>query len=296
MSVVPIALSADANYLPGLEVTRSSMVRSCRAPERLQFHVFRESPELAARIRREFGEYKGSVMAFVRLYLPELMPEADWVVYSDVDTIWNRDVCELYDTVVESAQSEKDAKTVYWVRDAWSTRREAGEWHRRINPDFLTERYGCSGVTVLNLKKMRETALLQRAIEFTKRHGLFTFVDQDILNALCNTDSGLLPGCWDVMGCWESLPVDSRCVYHLTGVGRHFHAKEPPVYPPQYQLWWNVRMGTKDIHVRSRLLAHLWPFRFVLLALPRLMRERVMRQMYFARELAMFVGNGDSER
>lgn len=291
---IHIALAADENYRPGLEVTQRSMVRSCAHPERLEFHVFRETPELAARIRREFGEYKGSVMAFVRLYLPELLPEVDWVVYSDVDTIWNRDVGELWNSIVgSSGLSERPEPSsppmLYWVRDMWSSRRETAVWQTRINPAFDTNRYGCSGVTVLNLKKMRETNLLKRAVDFTKRYGLFRYVDQDILNALCNRDCGMLPVCWDVLGCWEALPEDSRCVYHITGIGRYFHAAESPVYPPQYQLWWNVRTGERGVHPRSRLLAALWPLRALTGLLPYALRERIVRQMYFARELARLV-------
>ena len=284
---IHIALAADENYLPGLEVTQRSMMRSCAHPERLAFHVFRETPELAERIRREFGEYKGSVMAFVRLYLPELLPDADWVIYSDVDTIWNRDVCELWDLATASP-----APMLYWVRDMWSSRRETAVWQTRINPEFDTDRYCCSGVAVLNLKKMRETDFLQRAIDFTRRHGLFRYVDQDILNALCNRDCGLLPVCWDVLGCWEALPDDSRCVYHVTGIGHHFHATSAPVYPPQYQLWWNVYKGERGVHPRSRLLAALWPLHWLVYVLPRPLRERIVRQMYFARELVRTARGG----
>lgn len=86
--IIHIALAADENHLPGLEVARKSIVRSSSQPERLCFHVLRESNSLIERIRHEFGEYKGSVMAFLRLYLTELLPDVDWVVYADVDTVW----------------------------------------------------------------------------------------------------------------------------------------------------------------------------------------------------------------
>lgn len=49
-------------------------------------------------------------MAFLRLYLGVLLPDVDWVVYSDVDTLCRKDVLELTSLF-------DDTKTIQWVRD-----------------------------------------------------------------------------------------------------------------------------------------------------------------------------------
>ena len=68
---IHVALVADGRYLPGLAAARASIAAACSDPSRLEFHEFGSDAALAERIRRDFGTYKGSPMAFLRLYLPE---------------------------------------------------------------------------------------------------------------------------------------------------------------------------------------------------------------------------------
>lgn len=273
---VHVVLAADANYAPGLEVTRKSMLRSCATPERLVFHVFDETALRGLDGLDAFACYNTSKMPYLRLFLPELLSTLDWVVYSDVDTIWNRDVCELAELFDASV-------SVQWVRDIESAVRDVRPWIRKTGLAFDETRYGCSGICLMNLRKMRQMCLSARALDLVRRFGTPPYADQDLLNVLYNRDCGLLPDHWDVL---RGLPSwRTPAVYHLTGVGRHFHDEVPPVYPPQYQLWWNVAHGMSDVHWRSRFLAALWPLRFFAYLLPLTIRERVLRQWFFAKVL-----------
>lgn len=122
---IHVVMAADGPYLKELEVAKASMVESCSDPERIEFHLFREDAVSPERMRREFGTYKGSPMAFLRLYLGELLLDVEWVVYSDVDTLWHRDVCELWEL-------RDETKTIQWVR---STAFEFVDWcHERDVP------------------------------------------------------------------------------------------------------------------------------------------------------------------
>ena len=230
---IHVVMAADGPYMKGLEVAKASMVESCSNPSRLDFHLFGEDAALSERIRSEFGTYKGSPMAFLRLYLGELLPEVDWVVYSDVDTIWYRDVIELWGL-------RDDAMMIQWVRDIPSAQSETSVWQTRLNPDFDSSKYGCSGIMLMNLKRMREVDFVAKAIAFTKENGLFRYVDQDILNALCNKSCGMLPQCWDVMMPEPTTPKE--CVMHVTGVSRCF---EKPYRGRviQYKYWEHVAKG-----------------------------------------------------
>lgn len=289
---IHIVLASDANYLPGLEVTRATMIASCAHPERLEFHVFDEA-SLAACDVRDMPKWNTSHMPYLRLWLPQLLPTVDWVVYSDVDTIWNRDVGELWRGVVRAGETGE--KSVYWVRDFASMRGESHEWiEKAAGGAFDWTRYACSGICVMNLRKMREMNFSQRVLELFSKHGVPKFPDQDVLNALFNSDSELLPSVWCAMGDPNNLPpAGEKCVYHLTGVGRHFHDAVPPVYPPQYQLWWRVRsekfeLGVRnegEIPFRSKVLAWTWPLHGLARALPLKIRERIVRQWFFAKVL-----------
>lgn len=269
---IHVAMVADGPYKTGLEVAKDSIVASCSDPSRLVFHFFGDDEVLSERIRQELGTYKGSPMAFVRLYLGELLADVDWVVYSDVDTLWYRDVVELWNARDES-------KMIQWVQDIPSTRSEASVWQRRINPGFDESRYGCSGVMLMNLRKMRDEGFLEKAIEFTREHGLFKYVDQDILNALCNKSCGMLPGCWDVL---ISSPENApRSVLHLTGVGRCF-ARPYTGKVLQYLYWQHVVRGTPfrrplalPFYLRDWMIRICLPFAGVVL------RDRIRRHFAY---------------
>jgi len=304
---VHIVLASDANYMPGLEVTRTSILRSCFAPERLAWHVFDETALDGLDDLDVFDRYNTSKMPYLRLFLPELLPEVDYVVYSDVDTIWNRDVCELWDETIGKREDKRGCEepSIYWVRDLLSMRHNAAGWIDRVSfgegNAFDWTRYACSGVCVMNLKKMREERMTERAVRLVREFGTPSYADQDVLNVLFNHDSVLLPSVWNAMGDCSNLPkAGERCVYHLTGVGRHFHDKTPPTYPPQYALWWRVYNAEKQRNgvarygaplflrfsvLKYRLLAALWPLHPLANLLPLRLRERIVRQWFFAKVL-----------
>lgn len=268
---IHIVLASDENYRPGLEVTRASILRSCTAPERLVWHVY-GAGDLAGLDVSAFGAWNcGSKMTYLRLFLPELLADVDRVVYSDVDTIWNRDVCELWDGV---ARGGGEPPAICWVRDFRSI--------------ATHDKYGCAGVCVMNLKKLRAFRLSEKARAYVEEHGTPPYVDQDILNALLKDDCALLPSVWNAMGDCSNLPkAGEKCVYHVTGVGRHFHDKAPPTYPPQYLYWWRVRKGVRGARApfRYRALAAAWPLHGLAALLPLALRERAVRQWFFARVL-----------
>ena len=264
---IHVVMAADKAYWKGLEVAQASLLASCVRPSQVAFHLFGEDGQIAARIRADFGTYKGSPMAFLRLYLGELLPDVDWVVYSDVDTLWYRDVADLW-------ALRDETKTIQWVRDIASTRMEALAWQRQINPSFDVNRYGCSGIMLINLKRVRERRLLERAVAFTKAQGLFKYVDQDILNALCHDDCGFLPPWWNVL---IPDPVNTqaavvegqttlRCVLHLNGVGRCFNRPyEGRVL--QYRFWEHLVKGTPfprpwslPFYLKEGMVRSLFPF------------------------------------
>lgn len=313
--------------MPGLEVTRATMLASCPEPGRLVFHVFDEQslanlPNFQTSKHPSLPLWNGSLMPYLRLWLPLLLPDIDWVIYSDVDTIWNRDVCELWESVVREGENGETVRSsssrpshpltslpaIAWVRDMASMRFDANEWIAKVAAGegiaFDWARYACSGICVMNLKKLRETNFTQRVFDLYAKYGVPKYPDQDVLNVLLNRDSVLLPSVWGAMGDPNNLPpADEKCVYHLTGAGRHFHDKTPPTYPPQYLLWWlvweKVSKGESGEKVRAsnlsnpsilipapyRILSMLWPLHGLARILPLRLRERIVRQWFFARVL-----------
>lgn len=244
---VHIVMAADQAYWKGLEVAKASMIASCSVPERLAFHLFGEDENFASRIWADFGTYKGSPMAFLRLYLGELLPDVDWVVYSDVDTLWYRDVAELWALRDESKmiQCVTDLPSTVWVFKKWC------EMNGVVLPQHAYSHYMCSGVCIINLKRWRESGLLAKCKAFVARCGCPPYADQDILNALCYDDCGLLPPWWNVL---IPAPINTQvtvagkgrvsiaCVLHLNGVGRCFNVPYTG-HVLQYHFWEHVAKG-----------------------------------------------------
>ncbi len=263
---IHVVMAADGAYMKGLEVAKDSMIKSCSCPERLEFHIFSETNVMMERLRGEFGTYRGSPMAFLRLYLGELLPDVDWVVYSDVDTLWHRDVSELWSLRDES-------KTIQWVR---STPFEFVDWCREMDVGLEKfDHYGCSGICLMNLKRWRESKTLERCMDFAKRYGIPKYADQDIMNAVLPDECGLLPEHWDVqIPSPENTP---SCVLHLTGVGQYF-AKPYTGKIAQYRYWDHIARGSEICSIRTPPF-YLRPW-MVLILLPLaspLFRERIVR-------------------
>ena len=271
---VHVVMAADGAYMKGLEIAKASMIASCSDSSRLAFHLFGEDSNLVQRIHSEFGTYKGSPMAFLRLYLGELLPDVEWVVYSDVDTLWRRDVLEL-------AGLFDETKTIQWVRDIPGTVVEFKDWcHRQGVPisESIAQTYACSGICLINLKWWRERDVLGRCRAFVEKYGCPKYADQDILNAVLEAESGLLPGWWDVL--IPSPENTPRCVLHLTGVGRCF-ARPYTGKVVQYRYWEHVARGAPFSRPKALpFCLRDWMIRLCLPFSGAFLRDRIRR--YFA--------------
>ena len=236
-NLIHIALAANHRYLPGLLVTMVSMIRSTTQKERLRFHILSEgltkedkdqvvafaneygssSPDFyepdMAPIRNQFAAYKNSHAAFLRLFLCEVFPY-EWMLYSDVDTLWMCDVAELWTMRDESV-------SLLWCHDIPSICSGVHQYSK-WNPEFDEEKYACSGVVLMNLKRLHTSNFVEKAAKFVEEWGTPFFVDQDILNYICRDDAKLLPQHWDCM--MPTREAANGLVYHFNGIGSMFNS------------------------------------------------------------------------
>ena len=231
MDRVHIALVANDRYRPGLLCTHDSMTKACRDPERLVFHEFGDADMARFLDRIQLKDYNGSKLPYLRLFLPELLPECDWVIYSDVDTLWFKDPCELW-------EERDDSVSVCWVKDFPTGGMDFARWTAKIGLKVKPSgAYACSGVSLINLKKWRETNFTERAIAFLRQYGCPPYADQDVMNVLFADDAKMLSADWDVM----IPPYFFRpCVLHITGMGlRLFGSDSYGGKISQYVYWFN---------------------------------------------------------
>lgn len=271
MTEIPIALAANHRYLPGLLTTMASMMHFASDRRRLVFHVFADGLEdadkeavlsLAAEysceksvkfhhpdlepVKKLFKPYRNSHSAFLRLFLSEYL-DCDWVLYSDVDTLWARDVCGIW-------QERDESVSVLWCKDCPSIAQGVKSYSLKWNPEFDEARYSCSGVMLMNLKRMRTTGFVLKCAEFAEKWGTPWFVDQDIINTVCRNDAKIIDQYWDLM--MPDRRAADGAVIHCNGIGEFFNGEMKGVLP-HYYIWYRFYYDVilKDT---SRKVCPIW--------------------------------------
>lgn len=167
---------------------------------------------------------------WVRLVLPDLLPDIDRLIYLDSDVLVRADLGLLWNVNTNGA-------AVAAVRDffhpTFATVLPHAVSALGIPPD--TPYYNC-GVLILDLGAWRRDALSRRAIEYVRDHGTtIRFHDQDTLNAVSAGRVFELDPSWNVQvgaittpsvvahNAKHGLPVDARAlrrdarIVHFTG-------------------------------------------------------------------------------
>lgn len=178
-------------------------------------------------IATRFKPYKGAYTAFLRIFLPDFLDSIDWVIWADVDTLWFRDICRLW-------EERDDTVSLAWCHDLPSIRKGVKEYSKWY-PNMDENQYGCSGVMLMNLKRLRERELVRRASDFAAKWGTPFFVDQDVLNFCCYEDTKFLDNRWD---CLNPDPNwKDGIVLHFNGLGAHFNDESFSGWRPLYEIW-----------------------------------------------------------
>ena len=120
-----------------------------------------------------------SAGTYLRLALPELLPDLDRILYTDVDVLFRGDISKIWEL-------DLDGKLIAGVRGAVNLS-DKWEWNRtRTYWKDLEEVKGSyinAGVTMLNLNEMRLRKLPQQWRNMAGQK--FYYQDQDILNLSC---------------------------------------------------------------------------------------------------------------
>lgn len=254
MNHVNVALAANHRYLPGLLVTAGSLVRSCSDPRRLALHILSDglSADDIGELRKVVGEktmlkvhdlshlekslkqdlpaWRDSYTAYFRLFLVDILPAEDWVVYTDVDFIWTIDIIRLWEL-------REPGTAIQWCLDTPHRQMIAKDMLSAIAPGIDYSRYCCSGMALLNLAKWRDKNILRQCTDLIKQHGRAISGDQDILNIVLNQDQSVLPQCWDVL--WGERNITDGAAFHIIGIGRYFNG-QPVTDRPQYEIWFRT--------------------------------------------------------
>lgn len=130
------------------------------------------------------GRDEWSKAVYYRLMLPDLIPNADKVIYIDSDTIILRDLIEM---------NNIDFNDNY-VLGCLDFLNDDVLWEQKYGNYWLhLEKRQCinTGMMIMNLKKIRQDNLSEKWIELAKKE--VRCVDQDVINSTCLGKIGLLP-------------------------------------------------------------------------------------------------------
>ena len=137
-----------------------------------------------------------SQAAYLRLLIPELLPDIDRTIYLDSDLVVERDLGELSEIEMGDVPALAVRDYMYpsvsclnWVGDTYQS--------RGLSPNTP---YLNSGVLVMNLQRWRTDGIAQDALGYMRDCQQFVrWADQDGINAVLAGNWGRLDDRWNVM-------------------------------------------------------------------------------------------------
>lgn len=197
------------------------------------------------------GRFASFQVALQKLFIAKYLQNINKVLYLDADTLIQEDLANVYQTNIKE-------KYIAAVKDGlmYQYPEHVSELNLK-NKDF----YFNSGVMLLNLEKIRQDNIMQKAIIYYNTHSEI-FGDQDVLNVVfsnkvqplsyrynCNSvffeekDAAFLSAFWN-----ETIPQNPQQVYKTAAI-LHFAGHKPWTqmfqHPYLKSLWWKYAKETQ---------------------------------------------------
>ena len=176
-----------------------------------------------------------AIPIFYRLFLPEMLPQYDKVLYLDSDIIVQSDIKNLYsidigdfplaaglDIGASSIPLNLAELNAYW-------------YCRRVLGLRKSNRYFNSGVLIMDLQKMRNSDFPQRVRAEIANSGHFVFPDQDILNRIFEGKVFYLNKNWNYMTLRNGRHLEKYSILHFAGVHPWLS-----INLPHSGIWWEA--------------------------------------------------------
>lgn len=264
MNTVPIAFAFDNNLILPACVCISSLMMNAREDTFYDIFILHSAKEYLkkdelnlllhyysnCRIRyREVDdtfdyafEIRGiTTPAYYRLLIPELIPEYDKVIYSDVDIIFRMDLAELY-------QVDLREYLLAATKDLGINLSKDGRAYIASIPGLVQGQYLQSGFIVINNALMREKRMVEQFKVLARRK--YRYQDQDILNISCQGKVFYLSPYYNMTDLSYVHFIHNReivkCVYSdeeindtLQHGNIHYNGHKPwKEYCVNFDIWW----------------------------------------------------------
>lgn len=211
MNRIPVIFSIDNNVVVQCGVTISSLLINAKPETQYDIYILYDEQGLAEyereRLVDAFRGWPAARISFVnvndllldsssvfghvtaatyyRLVIPELFPQYNRVIYSDIDIIFQQDLSELF------ADSLQNDELVAAVLDLAIDNKHFFQSSLPGQIGKSEKDYFNAGFLVMNLKRMREEKIVDAFREHSGKG--YAQNDQDVLNVVCNGRVQLLP-------------------------------------------------------------------------------------------------------
>ena len=209
MTFIPIAIATDKNYTEPALVLITTILENKAEDTHIEFNVmisddvenedkekfkilvskYKSSDLIFHNMGKAYSEYNeytnhhyAKPASFYRLSLPSILLNTEKVIYLDVDTIVNSDLEEMFNTDLEDYYIGGVSGLKYALKSIYID---------GINNKIRESKFTpiCSGVLIMNLKKMREDKIEEEFKKYLKSVDCERFeqvcLDQDAVNFVC---------------------------------------------------------------------------------------------------------------
>lgn len=234
-----LVYASDANYVRYIEIATCSAYVKASRPEDLIVHVLdcgipddvwvafvkriksalSISPNLVRHVIdiAKFSGLKtwtnGSLALYARLNLPSLLPNLDWCVYADGDTLFVADPFEL-----QEYQDPEVALKGFVC--PYANENFERSWFKQNDIRLDANAYLCSGFLLMNLKWFRKHDIEAACFRFMQKCPNPPYPDQDVLNVVCSGHTAGLPKGWGTYSLYNSFSVkmkELKCIHYAMG-------------------------------------------------------------------------------
>ena len=212
---IPICFATDDNYVPFLTVALASLLDNSSKENFYKIYVLTshlseenmnsilkqatENSEIKfVQLSKELDKVQDmfhlrdyySKETYYRIFIPNLFPEYEKVLYLDCDITIVGDVSELYNTQIHGYYVGAVQEEVMQTFEVFGNYVEKADGINRKN-------YFNAGILLINCRRWRNKLIAERFVDLLNRYKFRVVQDEDYLNVLCKDNIKWLPLGWN---------------------------------------------------------------------------------------------------